>query len=229
MALHVTEIRDIHFSKYDQRYADFYVAVTNARNIVPTLIRLEYEGVQNPEIVPELQWSRISMFYKAHLLGNTENVEHTINTPSDAVKKRFLEIFEGVETNKDMRSLMSMLERKVTWSEDYASHDHASQSEQLSLDIFLRIAFYVQQPRKRWFTVKLWKSDGVQKDYFATIKNGENVKEELFDISDVIRHKTIGAVKGFLPADINALYLLEHEVPREVYHYLDELARIRKE
>lgn len=219
MALHVTETRYIHFSGYASRYADLFLAVTNARDNFPHQIWLEKTGLKNLPSDYELDWYRTELFYK---MGGTDS-DRCINKPSDEIVKRVLELYDSIQTNKD-RKLMGRLERSVSWSELYASRE-----EELSLELFLRTLTLPQQPMKKWFTMELWTTEGTQRYDFAKVRIQENEKNEVFDVSDAIRHKTIGAIKSFLQADINARYLLKHEVPREVYQYLDELARLRNE
>lgn len=45
MALHATETRYIHFPRYNPRYKDFYIALTNANDVFPAVVRLEKDGV----------------------------------------------------------------------------------------------------------------------------------------------------------------------------------------
>lgn len=173
----------------------------------------------------EIQWSYPALYYKASILGSGGGgLERTIPNPFSATVHTFLAFYNGIEKSND-RALMRTFERKMSWSDTYtSSHD------ELGLELFLRTLFSPHTPLRTWFTIDFEKNERKQKHVLAKIQHGSNLKKDIIKISEpCILHENIGAVKGFLEMEIDARYQLTHTIPKEVYDFLEELARFRGE
>ena len=220
--LYITETKAISFSAYDLRYRTFCKAIAPAKDLWLAHVSIEREGTQDPDLAPAFTWERTHLSSQWYpFTEDNDVVKQALEDPAYALIEHVQTFFDSVPAHKD-KTLHSSLDRTLTWDESFLSGDT------LLLESMIRVHFFPRQPMKKWYSLDMEWGVGKYREDIATVKKSENEQNEQFDISDALRHTSIGAVKGFLK-DHDAQYALEHAVPQEVYAYLDEIAALRAE
>ena len=220
--LYITETKELSFSAYDIRYRNFCKAIAPAKDLWLAHVSIEREGTQDPDLAQAFTWERTHLSSQWYpFTEDNDVVKQALDNLSPALQEQVQAFFDSVPTHKD-RTLHSTLDRTLTWDAPFLSGDT------LLLESMIRVHFSPRQPMKKWYSLDMEWGVGKYREDIATVKKSENEQNEQFDISDALRHTSIGAVKGFLK-DVDAQYALAHPVPREVYTYLDELAALRAE